>query len=366
MSYTTLLREYATALSLTNDAMYPQVIDQVHGNVAYLWYMANRARPQGGIVFENGGTKLKFAIVQARNSTGKWIYGHDTVNPTPQDEVTSGFEGWSTFTEVASAHMDEILENGGEEGIIPLINTKVQIAVMSAHSDVHQALVRGVVGTTGAAPAARFERADAKTVLPLGFLIQKYDPATGIYTNSDLVHGINQVTDTYWKNQIVISTGGEVFAAFRRNQRRAVHAATFGSTGDSPDLCLCNQEYYELTEAATDVNRRYTGVDADIMFEHVVIGGVTYLMDTVLPYFGSTATDNVTLTPSVTDCAGIYLNTNWIQIVVHEQAYFTMLDWEKPVNQLAIFSTNVTKLSHRVTQRRKHTLHMGADSTVTA
>lgn len=360
MTVTQLLRDYATALTLSNDNMHPGIIDQVHGNVAYLWYMANKARPGGGIVMENGGTRLKFPIIQQQNSTFKWVYGYDTVNPTPQDGITAGFERWYTATQVASVNLDEILENGGDEGVYDIANANMQIAAMSMYTGFHQGLVRGVVGTTGTDPTFRFQPATSKDILPLGFLFQKG------FTNEVPIHSINQVTDTYWRNQVLVSTGTANFATFRRETRRAVHLATFGSTGDGPDLGLCNQGYFELVEAATDVNRRYTTQDADIKFEHVVVGGVTYIMDTVLPGFGSTATDTVTLTPVDTDVACLYLNTNWLQIVVHEMAYFQPLEWQKPIEQLAIFSTIVTKASHRVTQRRKHTLHLGVDGTQSA
>lgn len=360
MSVTQLLRDYATGLTLSNDTMHPEIIDQVHGNVAYLWYMANRARPGGGIILESGGTRLKFPIVHQQNNTFKWVYGYDTVIPTPQDGITSGFEKWYTATQVASIDLDSILENGGDAGVYDIANANMQIAAMSMYTGFHQGLVRGVVGTVGTNPTRSFQAATSKDILPLGFLIQKD------FTNETTIHAINQVTDSYWRNQILISTGTANFATFRRETRRAVHLATFGSTGDSPDLGLCNQGYYELCEAATDVNRRYVAKDADIQFEHVQIGGVTYIMDTVLPGFGSTATDTVTLTPVETDVACLYLNTNWIQIVVHEMAYFMPLEWQKPMEQLAIFSTIVTKASHRVTQRRKHTIHVGVDSTVTS
>jgi hypothetical protein len=365
MSLTTLTRQYTTLLTATNDNMYPEIVDQVHNQVPYLWFMANRARPGGGIVFESGGTQLKFPIVQARNTNSKAYYGYDTLNPTPQDELTSGFEPWRSNAQMVAISMDEILENMGPEGIIKILPAKYQVALMSMYQDVHRQLVQGLVGTTGAAPADRFEPGP-KELLPLGFLVQKY-AAGSAYANSDLVHSLNQVTETYWKNQCLISAATS-FAAFRRESRQIVHSCSFGSTTDSPDLGLCTQAYYELLEASSDTNmRRYVDKDAvDVGFEHVKLGQTTYIMDTVLPDFGDTGTDDVTLTAATTRAACVYLNTNWIQLVVHEMAYFTPTPWVEAINQTAIFSKLILKGSHRTTQRRKLGLHLGVDGTIAA
>ena len=359
MSLTSLTRQYTTLLTATNDNMYPDIVDQVHNGVAYLWYMANRARPGGGIVFESGGTQLKFPIVQARNTNSKAYYGYDTLNPTPQDEITAGFEPWKSNAQMVAISMDEILENMGPEGIIKILPAKYQVALMSMYQDVHRQLVQGVVGTTDTNPTRRFE-AGPKELLPLGFLVQKQftDP-------DDNVHSLNQGTETYWRNQRLESTAA-TFADFRRECRSIIHNCSFGSTLDGPDLGLCTQAYFELLEASSDtLMRRYVDdTMADLAFEHIRTGQTTYIMDPVLPDFGDTTLDAVTLTAVTARAACVYLNTNWIQLVVHESAYFTPTPWVEAINQTAIFSKMILKASHRTTQRRKLGLHLGVTGTI--
>ena len=359
MSVTSLLRQYTTALTLTNDAMYPGIIDQVHREVPYLWWMANRARG-GGIMFENGGTKLKFDIINSQNTNRKAYYGADTLNPTATEEITAGFEVWRSNAQMIMLHLDEILENYGEQGIVKLAPAKYQVGLMSLYNDVHRQLVKGVVGTTGTGTANLRFQADDKELLPLGFLIQKE------FNNADLVHEINQSTETYHRNQVSLS-GAVNWAGFRKEMRNVTHLASFGSTNDAPDLGLCTQAYYELIEASVDDRRRYVNeVDADVAFEHVKLGPTTYIMDYQVPDFGDNASDTVSLTAAAARAACIGLNTNWMQLVVHEMAYFTPTPWVEAINQTAIFSKIILKASHRCTQRRKQYLHYGVDGAIAA
>lgn len=357
MSVTALLRQYTTALTLTNDAMYPGLIDQVHREVPYLWYMSNRGKA-GGLKFENGGTQLTFDIINAKNNNTTAYYGFQSLTPAGTEEITKGLEPWKSNAQMVSVHLDEILENYGEEGIIKIAPAKYQVALMSMYGEIHRQLVQGVVGTTGAAATRRFQPASSNELLPLGFLIQKE------FTNVDLIHQINQNTETYFQNQVNVSAA-TTFAGFRAEMRDINHDCSFGSTLDAPDLGLCTQDYYQLIEAATDDRRRYVDeTTANVAFEHVVLGPTMYIIDHMLPDFGDTNADAVTLTPAAARAACVLLNTNWIEIVVHEMAYFTPTPWVEAINQTAIHSKIIFKACHRVTQRRKHGLHLGVTGTI--
>lgn len=366
-----LLRTYTTALSLTNDNMYPEIIDQVHREVPYLWWMSNRARA-GGLMFESGGTKLKFDVVHAENTNRTAYYGFDTLTPSDTDEVTAGFEGWVSNAQMVAISLDEILENYGPEGIIKIAPTKYQIALMSMTGDVHRQLVQGVVGTpagtadercvAGTAPTGRTE------LLPLSYLIQKYDTATNLYVNADTIHSIAQPSgstgQSWWRNQCLLSTA-DSFAKFRREMRNITHSCSQGSTNDAPDLGLCDQFYYELIESAVDHQRQYMDVPTtDMGFDNIKLGPTTFIIDHRLPNWGADLTAAMTLTQNSTNCGALYLNTNWLQLVVHEMAYFQPTPWVEAIDQTAIYSKIILKASHRMTQRRKHGVHYTVDGTI--
>lgn len=356
MSIVALLREYTTKLTLTNDNMYPDIIDQVHREVPYLYWMANRARA-GGIMFERGGTKLKMNIVHAENTNRKAYYGSDTLPVGETDEITAGFEVWRSNATMIQITLDEMLENYGEEGIIKIAPAKYQVALMGMYGDVHRQLVQGTVGGASAPTFQRFIAAD-KELLPLGFLVQKS------FNNADKVHELDQTTQTFFRNKVFLSAA-TTLTGFRKEMRNVTHQASFGSTLDAPDLGLCTQEYYELIESAIDDRRRYGDTEAaELGYEAIRLGPTTYMIDSKVPDFGATAADTVALAPAATRAACIGINTNWMQLVVHELAYFQPTPWVEAINQTAIYSKIILKASHRCTQRRKQYLHHNVDGTI--
>jgi len=347
--------------------MYPDIIDQVHREVPYLWWMSNRARA-GGLMFERGGTKLKFDIVHAENTNRTAYYGFDNLTPADTDEVTAGFENWVSNATMVAISLDDILENYGPEGMMKIAPVKYQIALMGLTGDIHRQLVQGVVGTAGAAPGDRCVAGTSATgrteLLPLSFLIQKTTGAgTNIYSNLDDIHSIRQPTtgpagQAFWYNQSLLSTRSGSFAGFRAEMRNITHMCSQGSTNDAPDLGLCDQFYYELIEAAVDAQRQYMDVPTtDMGFDNIKLGPTTFLIDQRVPNWGANAAADMTLTPAIGNCGAFYLNTNWLQLVVHELAYFQPTPWVETIDQTAIYSKITLKASHRITQRRKHGVH---------
>ena len=82
------------------------------------------------------------------------------------------------------------------------------------------------------------------------------------------------------------------------------------------------------------------------------------------------ATDDVSLSQGTNhdqgSCNALYINTNWMQLVVHELAYFQPTPWVEAIDQTAIYSKIILKASHRVTQRRKQGVHYSVDGTIAA
>ncbi len=371
MSITSLLRQYTTELTATGDNVQVGLIDQVHSQIAYLWAMANKARPMGGIVFESGGELLRFDIIHATNNNTKPIDGWDMVEPTPTDEATVAFEGWSTNATPVAIPLTDILKNAMPGSSYKLAPIKYQIATMAHQSELHRQLVAGKLGTTGVSPTLRFQRGghsdptlDDKCLLPLGYLLQKsgsMGPAGS--PNVDSIHGKVQTIDTYFQNQEVVSAA-TTFAMFRREVRKAIRLGARGSTNDAPDLALAHGDYYDCLSAAMDAQKQYQDVKSvQGQFDSIQVGPCSFYVDDVLPGFGDTASDAVTLAQSGTQAAAVFLNTNWIQIVVHEDAYVQPLPWNVMANRLGVGSTIVTMASHRVTQRRKHVIHLGVAAT---
>jgi hypothetical protein len=324
-------------------------------------------------MFERGGTKLKFDIVHAENTNRTAYYGFDTLTPADTDEVTAGFENWVSNATMVAISLDDILENYGPEGIIKIAPVKYQVALMGLTGDVHRQLVQGVAGTgtTGAERHVAGTSATGRTeLIPLSYMIQKHLTAN-LYANADVIHSITQPTAAsaahpYWINQCLLSPSTtDTFAEFRREMRNITHTCSQGSTNDAPDLGLCDQFYYELIESAVDSQRQYMDVPTtDMGFDNIKLGPTTFIIDHRVPDFGNAVDDDVDLTPTQAQCAALYLNTNWLQLVVHELAYFQPTPWVEAIDQTAIYSKIILKASHRMTQRRKQGLHYGVTGTI--
>jgi hypothetical protein len=367
----TLSRQYATLLSLTFDNYKPTLVDNIHKGIPYLWWMENRAKGVG-VRMESGGTRIRVPVVYSTNANAKSFYGYDLLTASPTEEITSTFEPWKSNATVVALSWDEILENGGPEGLIGILPSKMKVAEMSMRQEINRQLVQGIVGGAGSPTFARFIAGNGtpgKDLLPLGYLIQK-----NMTLNADLIHSVDQNANSWWRPGGT-STGGQVLAStaanyadLKKEMNHKYNDCAKGGTNDAPDLILCDQNYYEVYEGSLMMLQRYDNyLDEDAAsagFGGLRFKGATLLWDEYVPDFGATTTDTVALAQTASRAVAFFLNSNWIELVVHRLGYFETTPFQEPNDQTAIYAKVLLKAGHIITQRRKHSVHYNVNSAI--
>lgn len=369
MASTSELRVITTLLSNTMDQIAPKVSDQVHEARPLTWYMTRLGRGPDlgmgkGIHPYTGGAKIKFTIRNLKNPNSKWYSRYETLTVAPTEEETDGIDVMRNLSSTASISGQEVDENRGPARIREMIREKVDGLIMGLAEDYETALVQGQVGGAGAPQFQRFLPVP-QGPNPLGFLIQKS------FNNADLVHEVNQVNETYWRNRVLLSAPAASFAALRREQFRLYRQCARGSTPDFPDFGVSDPAYYEVTEAAMTINQRFPpfarGEVQSAGFEAIMIKNMTLFSSDFFPNFGATAADTVSLVQNEASAGALFLNTRAYELWVSDRVNMQMSAWIEPYNQDAIHGKMLHRVQAVVRERRKLGLHHNVPaSTLTA
>ncbi len=359
-------RVWSAIFTTTLDDVRDEIPDNVHNHIVLSWYLRNKGkgRDRGagkGIRLQNGGAKIRIPVVIDKNNNTKWYSRYEALTVNPTDEITNGIDVMRQLGQTVGISGDELDSNRGDAAKFDLLREKVDIAEMGAAEILESALVQGVASGT------RFiAQAGGKGVLPLGYLIQKD------FTNADLIHEIPQVTETDWRNRVVVSAAAAPFATFRKEMNNLYNTTSLGSSQDTVDLILADQNYHEFYEGILTINQRYPydAFESDnapsagfraLRFKNAVV-----MFSQFVPNYGNTAGDAVSTTQLNTQATAFFLNTRWYELVVSSKVNFAIDPFVVPYDQDAMWSKILWRGQASVMQRRKQGLHLGVDTTVTA
>lgn len=279
--------------------------------------------------------------------------GYDTLDTTPMDGITSAFWEWRQSS--VSITIDGLSErkNSGEARMLSLLEAKTTQAEMGIQEFFNRSFLQGAGGSS-ITTAATNPLTGASFIDPLPLLV-KYDPTT-----STTIGNLNQSTNSWWQNKTKNSTSSS-FAAFRKELKNLRNSCSKG-VGGAPDLHLCDQSTYEMYEAALasmHQNRSYT--TADIPFTNLLFEGKPLTWDEYVPDVqGGSATQ------STTSGTWWMLNTAYFEIEVDAERNFSSTPFIRPENQDARTSQILWLGAVGVSNRRKHGVAGGIDTTLTS
>mgnify|MGYP001585905266 CR=1 FL=1 len=359
------LRVWSSIYTTTLDDVRDEIPDQVHNHIVLTWFMRNKGRGKDrgdgagrGFRFQNGGAKIRIPVVLEKNNNTKWYSRYEAMNVNPTDEITNGIDVMRQLSQTVGISGDELDSNSGDAAKFNLLEEKMDIGEMGEAEKLETALVQGVASGT------RFiADAGGKAVLPLGYLIQKD------FTNADLIHEIPQVTETDWRNRVVVSAAGAPFATFRKEMTNLYNTTSLGSSQDTVDLILSDQNYHEFYEGILAILQRYP-YDAfendnapSAGFRALRFKNAVVMFSQFVPNYGNTAGDAVSLTQNAAQATAFFINTRQYEIVVSRKVNFAVDPFVVPYDQDAMWSKILWRGQACMLQRRKHGLHLGVDTT---
>ena len=276
-----------------------EIKDNVSKNNALL----RRIYDKGNVRREDGGLTIVAPLDYAENNTYQRYSGYDVLNIGASDVISAAEYQWRQIAINVVASGLELRTNSGDTRIINLVKARLKNAIRTFKNNFSADIYSD--GTL------------ANQVNGLQALVA--DAGTGT------VGGIDSSTWTFWKNKVQsaaapIQGGGAITPGSATMESLMLPlwlALTRGD--DQPDLIVMDNNYFTFFEQSQTSIKRYTdSTKADAGFVALKYKGADVIFDG-----GSGIPTN----------HAYFLNTDYLELVVHKDADMTVMDEMKPYNQ---------------------------------
>lgn len=276
-----------------------EIKDNVSKNNALL----RRVYDKGNVRREDGGLTIVAPLDYAENNTYQRYSGYDVLNVGASDVISAAEYQWRQIAINVVASGLELRTNSGDTRIINLVKARLKNAIRTFKNNFSADIYSD--GTL------------ANQINGLQALVA--DAGTGT------VGGIDSSTWTFWKNKVQsaaapIQGGGAITPGPTTMESLMLPlwlALTRGD--DQPDLIVMDNNYFTFFEQSQTSIKRYTdSTKADAGFVALKYKGADVIFDG-----GSGIPTN----------HAYFLNTDYLELVVHKDADMTVMDEMKPYNQ---------------------------------
>ena len=273
--------------------------DNVSKNNALL----RRITSKGNIRKEDGGLTIVAPLDYAANQTYQRYSGYDTLNIGASDVLSAAEYQWRQIAINVVASGLELRTNSGGSRIINLVKSRMKNAMRTFKNN-----FSGDLYSDGTLPNQ------------IGGL-QVLAADTGAGT----VGGIDSASWTFWKNQVQSAAaplqGGSAITPSASTIESLMLPLWLAQVrgDDQPDLIISSNDYYTFFEQSQTSIKRYTDGDtASAGFTSLKYKKADVIFD------GGSGIPNAHM---------YFLNTDYLELVVHKDADMTVMDEMKPYNQ---------------------------------
>jgi hypothetical protein len=293
---------FTEMVTTTDRAWGSKVTDNVSKHNALI----NRLKRKGKIKTVSGGFEIAEPLEYTENSTYQRYAGYDQLNTAASDVLTTVKYDWAQVALHVTASGREIRMNmGSKERMINLVKARKDNALKTAANNF--------------SVDAYSDGALTNQVGGLASIIQTDGGGT--------VGGINSLNFTFWKNKFKEMTGTNLAASPSVANAASMKAdmnsfwLSLNRGADKPDLIVFSHDFYGLYELGEQQLQRYQDAEmAKSGFTSLKYKTADVIFD-----------DNTNF--STTAEKGYFLNTDYLYIVQHKEAQWTMDDEKRPTNQ---------------------------------
>lgn len=225
-----------------------ELADNITKNHPFMY----RLEEKGNIKSVQGGRVLTHPLMYAENSTVKWYSGYETFTVGAPDETIDAAEyDWKQLGGFAAISGIEEIKNQGMHAAVDLIEARIEVLQKTLRNATGASVFSDGTGTSG------------KEFGGLQLLVADDPTAAGT------VGGINQQTQSFWRNQVNDLSGGSVTTTSSNitGYMNRMNLATLRGT-DKVDLIMCDDEMYTFYEESLQQYQRFnTSKLADAGFE---------------------------------------------------------------------------------------------------
>jgi hypothetical protein len=262
-----------------------------------------RLTEKGRYRTEDGGLSIVTPLDYAANSTYQRYSGFDVLNVSAVDVITAAEFPWRQVAVNVAASGLEIRTNSGSNRIINFVKTKIKNAQRSMANG-----LSGDVYSDGTA---------VNQINGIQALIS--DAGTGT------VGGINSTTFPFWQNQVFDASDNSVTVSAATIEAGMMLPLWLQCTrgNDTPDLIVMDSNYFSFYEASQSSLKRYAPADEGKG------GMISMKYKTADVFFDSSAS-------GIPANHLYFLNTDFLELVVHSDANMEIMPELRSVNQDAI------------------------------
>jgi hypothetical protein len=295
----TLFNTFTELVSTTYRNHKKEVADNVSNHNA----LYRRIADKGRIRLEDGGLSIVTPLDYAANSTYQRYSGFDTLNVSAVDVISAAEFAWRQVAVNVAASGLEIRTNSGSNRIINFVKTKLKNAQRS--------MANGLSGDLYSDGTA------ANQINGVQALVS--DLGTGT------VGGINSTTFAFWQNQVLSAAAAGVSVSAATIEAGMMLPLWLASTrgNDAPDTIVMDANYFSFFEASQTSLKRYAPADEGKG------GMISMKYKTADVFFDSSAS-------GIPANHMYFLNTDFMELVVHQDANMEIMPELRSVNQDAI------------------------------
>lgn len=324
-----LTDNYDALLTTTLRAMQPRLNDNITRSNKYVAWLKEHGRMRK----QDGGERVRVALMHAQNSTADIYSGYGTLDTTPQDGITTAFFEWAQLAVSIAISRKEERQNSGSSRLLSLLESKTTQAEASIKELLNNCLVAGRItaSATDGRFLARVGRLDsgASGPLPLAALID------GTAARSVSVGNINGATYAFWRNQVSTSSATTWRGFF--GECVGLYNDCSKGTGGSPDLIIEDQRTWEQYWNGLSNQERYVVTDQrtiDILggSDALKFRGAVRIWDEVVPDVETNA-EVVDAIGTFTTGTSFYINSQAMDYIVDGQTDFITTPFIHPAGQ---------------------------------
>lgn len=273
-----------------------EIKDNLSNRNALLKYIMKR----GNYLKEDGGLTIATPLDYAANSTYQRYSDWDTLNISQSDVISAAEYQWRQIAINVVASGRELRINSGDSRIINLAKARIKNAIRT------------------------FNNNFSSDLYSAGSLTNQINGLQAIVadTNTNTVGGIDASTWAFWQNTVYDASVNSVTPSsttIENGLMLPLWLQLDRGPDDQPDLIVADNTYYQYFEGSQASLKRYTGAEsANGGFVTLKYKNADVLFD------GNSGIPSNHM---------YFLNTNYLQLVVHQDADMEIMDEMRPVNQ---------------------------------
>lgn len=275
---------------------------EVSDNVSRHNALYNRLSKRGKLRTVSGGYEIVRTLDYAENGTFQRFSGYDSLNVASSDVISAAKYDWVQAAVHITASGREMRMNNGPEALIDLAEARTKNAMRTAANNMSVDLY-----SSGAL---------SNQMGGLAHIIQTNGQGT--------VGGINSTAYSFWRNQFKEATGTNTWSKSTiKGEMNALYLSCVRG-GDKPDLIVSSHDFFAAYwESLQDLQRYAAADEATAGFRALKYVDADIIFDSNTNF--STTAERM-----------YFLNTDYLEMVVHRDANWTTSDEKVSLNQDAV------------------------------